>query len=146
MALNALTNSVTLTMRGAESYTIEINGEKTSTGASEVTLPLSQDINLIKVSADKACLGTYEETIVLENTPLIYPNPISDVVTVDVSTLTGTWVEIALYSELGSLIEHHTHQREESSVTLNTTSLASGMYILRLTNAFMDKSFKIVKP
>ena len=146
MALNALTNSVTLTMKGAESYTIEINGEETSTGASEVTLPLSQDINLIKVSADKACLGTYEETIVLENTPLIYPNPISDVVTVDLSTLTGTWVEIALYSELGSLIEHHTHQREESSVTLNTTSLASGMYILRLTNSFMDKSFKIVKP
>jgi len=144
--LNSSNNSLNLELNGSTNYTVEVNGKLFYTEKKQITIPLFEEVNFIKVSTDKLCQGIFEKTIFIENAFLIYPNPVGETVSIELNNLTEDWVEIALYSELGILLHLDTYQKQESTVTLNTTTLASGVYIIRLKNEFIDKSFKIVKP
>lgn len=144
--VNSITKSITLKMSGSKGYTVEINGKTTHTESNEINLPLYDEINNIKVVSDQLCQEKFEETIVLDNTFLVYPNPIEDYVTVDLRSLTSTSVEIAIFTESGVLLTSKNYEVKQLTVTLDTSSLSSGIYFLRLKNEIINKSYKLVKP
>ncbi|MBQ4915661.1 PQQ-dependent sugar dehydrogenase [Maribacter sp. MMG018] len=143
---NSSTNSVTLKMKGGTEYTIDINGKSTHyTDKEELNLLLHENVNNITVFSDQPCLGKFEETVILENSFLAYPNPVENNLTIDLKPLTSTWVEITIFTETGVLLSSKKYEVDQTPVTLDTSSFASGIYILRLKNEKMNESFKLVK-
>lgn len=142
---NSLTNSVALKMSGGKKYTVEVNGKSLVTESSEVNIPLYEEINTVKISSEQSCQGTFEETIILENAFLIYPNPVGESLNIDLKSLTSETVEIAIFTEAGQLITSDTYQVDHTIITLNTSSLVTGIYFIRLSNQEMNKSFKLIK-
>lgn len=142
---NSLTNSVTLKMNGAKEYIIEINGKSIQTENQLINLPLYDDVNDVRVSTNQSCQGKFEETVYLEKSFLIYPNPVNESLTIDLKSLTTDTVEIAIFTEAGLLIHSETYLVKHSKIELNTNAFSSGIYFLRVKNDKVNKSFKLIK-
>ena len=142
---NSVTNSISLKMSGGKKYTVEVNGKSLTTESSELSIPLYENINTVKVISEQLCQGTFEETIILENEFLIYPNPVEESLNIDLKSLTSETVEIAIFTESGLLITSDTYQVNQTIITLNTGNLATGIYFIRLKNQEINKSFKLIK-
>jgi glucose/arabinose dehydrogenase len=143
--LNAAGTSVTLTLSGTETFLITLNEQAVETDLSEITLELDQDINELTVRSNNNCQETYSETIILKDTFIVYPNPITNFVTIDVSNLTDEQVEISLYTASGKLVSNATHSTASNTITLGTSSLTSGYFFLHLSGASINKVFKLIK-
>ncbi|SEM22191.1 Por secretion system C-terminal sorting domain-containing protein [Maribacter orientalis] len=142
---NSLTNSVTLKMNGAKEYTIEINGKSMQTENQLISLPLYDEVNDVRVSTNQSCQGKFEETVILKNSLLIYPNPVNESLSIDLKSLTSDTVEIAIFTEAGLLIHSETYLVKSSKIEINTSALSSGIYFLRVMNDNVNKSFKLIK-
>jgi glucose/arabinose dehydrogenase len=142
---NSLTNSVTLKMNGAKEYTIEINGKSMQTENQLISLPLYDEVNEIRVSTNQSCQGKFEETVNLENSFLIYPNPVIESLSIDLKSLTSDTVEMAIFTEAGLLIHSETYLVKQSNIEINTSAFSSGIYFLRVKNDKINKSFKLIK-
>lgn len=142
---NALTNEANINMSGAEEYTVQVNGKSFQTKESQITLPLIENINNISISTGQLCQGKYEETIYLGNTPIIYPNPVGNILSIDLKSLTIDKLEIAIFTEAGVLLHSSNLKVEQSIIEINTSILSSGIYFLRLKNGSFNKSFKLLK-
>ena len=142
---DSLTNSVTLMMHGAKEYTVEINGKSMRTQSNELILQLYDEINNISVVSDQLCQGEFEETIILENAFLIYPNPVNESLSIDLKSITSEYVEIAIFTESGLLMQTNTYHVGQRIIEINTSGLTPGIYFLRLKNDKINKSFKLIK-
>ena len=142
---NSLTNSVTLKMNGAKEYTIEINGKSMEVKNQLISIPLYDEVNNVSVSTTQSCQGKFEETIILENSFLIYPNPVGESLTIDLKSLTSDTVEIAIFTEAGLLIHSETYLVKHYKIEINTSAFSSGIYFLRMKNNKVNKSFKLIK-
>ena len=142
---NSLTNSVTLKMNGAKEYIIEINGKSMLARNQLISIPLYDEVNNVSVSTNQLCQGKFEETVNLENSFLIYPNPVNESLSIDLKSLTSDTVEIAIFTEAGLLIHSKTYLVKQSIIELKTSALSSGIYFLRLKNDKVNKSFKFIK-
>ncbi len=134
-----------LRLQGAQTYFITLNGKNLETDEEEITLLLDRDVNELRVSSDSPCQGIYQETIVLKDSFIVYPNPIKDFVTIDVTQLTDDKVAVSLFSVTGELFIHEEHTTEGGSITLNTSSLPYGYFLLRLSGKSINKGFKLIK-
>ncbi|MEH6748192.1 MAG: PQQ-dependent sugar dehydrogenase [Maribacter arcticus] len=142
---DSLTNIVTLKMHGAKEYTVEINGKSMRTQSNELILQLYDEINNVSVVSDQLCQGEFEETIILENAFLIYPNPVNESLSIDLKSITSEYVEIAIFTESGLLMQTNTYQVGQRIIEINTSGLTTGIYFLRLKNDKINKSFKLIK-
>lgn len=145
LEFDALTNSVNLKMSGADKYTVQLNGKSFQTKREQINLQLSDETNTISISTDQICQGKYEETIFLGTTPVIFPNPVGNSVSIDLKTLTIDNIEIAIFTEGGVLVHSDSYKVEQSIIEINTSLLSSGIYFLRLKNDNFNKSFKLLK-
>ena len=132
-------------MNGAKEYTIEINGKSMQTENQLISLPLYDEVNDVRVSTNQSCQGKFEETVILENSFLIYPNPVNESLSIDLKSLTSDTVEIAIFTEAGLLIHSETYLVKSSKIEINTSTLSSGIYFLRVMNDNVNKSFKLIK-
>lgn len=139
------TNNISLNLSGADEYNIDINGKSFLTTKNLISLTLSEEINKISVSTNKPCQGQFEETVYLQQSPYIYPNPFSNKLSVDLKSLAIDNVEIAIFTEAGALVHSSTYKVEQSIIDINTTFFNSGIYILRLKNGNFSKSFKLLR-
>jgi glucose/arabinose dehydrogenase len=137
--------SITLNLRGAKKYFIALNEKQIETELEEITLDLDKTVNILEVTSDITCQGSYEETIVMKDAFIVYPNPINDFVSVDVSKLTNEQIEISLFSITGKLFLHESHNTEEGIITITTSNLDSGYFILRISGKSIEKAFKLIK-
>lgn len=62
----------------------------------------------------------------------VYPNPATDFVELDLTTIRGT-VEVALFNAMGVSVLHQTVEAD-AKVRLRLSSLATGLYIVRVTS------------
>jgi uncharacterized alpha/beta hydrolase family protein len=71
---------------------------------------------------------------------VFYPNPVKDILNLENITLSKATV----YSVLGQLIETKTFENETSN-TLDLSSLESGIYLIVLENDSLQKTIKVIK-
>mgnify|MGYP006158191263 CR=1 FL=1 len=69
-----------------------------------------------------------------------YPNPVKDILHLDNITLS----KASIYSVLGQLINTKTFENETSN-TLDLSSLESGIYLIVLENDSLQKTIKVIK-
>lgn len=145
---SALTNdgtSVILNLNGAPKYYINLNGTEIETELNNLTLELNKDFNTLKVRSENSCQRDYEETIVLKDVFIVYPNPITDFVTIDVRYLLDEEIQVSLYAASGKLLHTESYSTENDTITIDTAHLAPGYFFLHLESQRIDKGFKLIK-
>jgi hypothetical protein len=138
-------NKVSLNMYGSSSYQVTINGLTSQTSDSNIRLDLQPGENKIRVSTNKDCQGTYEETIFYSGEMMAYPNPIqnNNILNIYLGDLNNTTGTIEIYSVLGKLI--YTESTNSNQLRISTDSFTKGLYLVNVTSGTIQKSFKIIK-
>jgi photosystem II stability/assembly factor-like uncharacterized protein len=144
--VSSLKDEVTLELDGGKQYLIELNGEAHITSDNQITLPLTKVENILRVRSDKDCQGIYEETIVLTNKILVYPNPISSG---ELSVYLGSnefdRVEASLFTVDGSTVSSKTYRPDNGYLRMTMTGLAKGVYLLNIKTDNSLFNYKILK-
>lgn len=144
--VSSLNNEVTLDLQGGKVYTVEVNDKTYTTSESSITLPLDRVENIIKVRTEKACQGVHEETIVLSDELLIYPNPIRNgIVSAYLGELSSEEVTVTLFSVNGARVYSKKIRLQNKEVRLNVNELPESVYLMNIQTARALINYKIVK-
>ena len=136
--------SVLLTLQGADSYNIELNGQSIETELPEISLDLKIGVNTLKVSTDLSCQGTYEEVFFNSSKPVLFPNPATNFTKIFLGPVEGG-IAVEIFSEEGRLIRRENHSVLGSEIELDLTGLPSGIYYLRFDGKNSKGTSKVIK-
>jgi len=143
---NKSDNTVSYKLSGGESYSITHNGITEQTTASEYTVCLDKGVNTISITTGVACQGIFEQSYFSSDAVVTAPNPFNDTLAVYVG---GTELEanIELYSSDGRtvMVAQYALTATERTVYINTSSLISGSYIVKVNNASVNQSQIVIK-
>lgn len=139
--------SVRLSLSGSNHYTIGINGTTFSVkNTTSQEIPLQKGLNVITVSTPLDCQGTYENRIYNANFSTLYPNPVRDHLRVLVG---GKSVSVSAYilDVQGRRYFELTERLDQWSreLSINTSRLPAGNYILKLVTDQTQESLKFIK-
>ena len=132
-----------VSLSGAPSYFIDLNGILTQTTKSEVTLDLQKGINTLKVFTAIPCQGIFEEQILRYSEPIVFPNPVRDQVTVQLGS--NGPVSVTVFSADGRWIVTKRLQSQQGSVSLDLSGYSTGIYYLRYEGNGIKGTSKISK-
>lgn len=126
-------------------YNIEgLTGEAIPTSATNLTgvnkISYGEYFLIPRVAAD---LGTGLPQYLTENDLVVYPNPVSDQLTVSLRTDAFQVTNMAVYDINGKLV--HTQAVNDNQIEMSTSELASGNYFLRLSDGKNSVTTKFVK-
>ncbi|MDF3076837.1 MAG: type sorting protein [Sphingobacteriaceae bacterium] len=144
-AVNKSNNTISLNMEGGDAYNIELNGIFYTTKSSQITLPLSEGSNSLKVSTDKACQGVVEKIINLSGEVLLYPNPVEKILTLNLGNQSSRKANVEVRDLAGKLIFAKQYTNEYGVIEADLSTLNSGIYVLKLSLDNSDTIYKIVK-
>jgi surface protein len=143
---NKSDNTVSYKLSGGESYSITHNGITEQTTASEYTVCLDKGVNTVSITTGVACQGIFEQSYFSSDAVVTAPNPFNDNLAVYVG---GTELEanIELYSSDGRtvMVAQYALTATERTVYINTSSLISGSYIIKVNNASVNQSQIVIK-
>ena len=121
-----------------------ITGEPIPTSAVNLTgvnkISYGEYFLIPRVAAD---LGTGLPQYLTENDLVVYPNPVSDQLTVSLRTDAFQVTNMAVYDINGKLV--HTQAVNDNQIEMSTRELASGNYFLRLSDGKNSVTTKFVK-
>ncbi len=139
------TGIVNLTMLGAKSYIVSVNGKTTTVSSNNFSKVLPIGLNTISVTTDKDCQGIYQQEIFISEKAFIYPNPTFGVLHIFVG---GTEENIAmnLNNLSGATIKKsNLTVRETREVEVDLSSVPQGSYIITINSKTVSQSFKVIK-
>jgi DNA/RNA endonuclease YhcR with UshA esterase domain len=138
-------NIVNISLSGASSYQVNLNGKITITKSSQLTLPVQSGINNLSVSTDKNCQGVHSESFVIYDQILAYPNPFTDELSIALPDTilmdSTTKLSIKVFNLNGAIVYQSETNKSENILRLNLGHLAAGVYLLHIDNTI----YKIVK-
>jgi len=147
MKVKSAENIVQYSMTGGKQYYVSVNDITQIASDSTLTIPLQNGKNRISIWTDKLCQGKYEETIYFNDSGKIsiFPNPTDGLINieipnneekvmVEVSTLNGAIVLQQIIAVPANKL-----------VTINATSLATGLYTVRISGSTLHSTIKMVK-
>ncbi|MFM1878910.1 MAG: hypothetical protein RLZZ241_1776, partial [Bacteroidota bacterium] len=120
-------------LSGAAQYYIQLNGKSYSTAESSITLPLEDRVNELIVTTNLECQGRYQETIVINRTPLVFPNPVGDeFLHIQVDGYESESVVLQLYALNGTLVRAAIAQIWNGQTLLDMNGLNDAVYLLHI--------------
>lgn len=138
---------LTLELSGAEVYYIEVNDALYQTSDSTFELDLKEPVSTLKVRTNKACQGTFEQKIVLENQLLIFPNPLdTEILNVFLGTGNkGGKIQINIFNSVGQQVLSREYTNQGNSLEMNLSAYPSGLYFLNISGVGQLQTFKLIK-
>ncbi|MEJ2163034.1 MAG: thrombospondin type 3 repeat-containing protein [Robiginitalea sp.] len=144
--VSSLGKEITLDLSGGREYTIWLNGQRYTTTATQITLPLTEPVNQLEVRTDKDCQGVYTQKIELAEVPIALPNPIeSGDLQVFIPDSDGTEVRIRLFTLDGSSLLNKELKISNGQVRINMDAFAKGVYLLNINSEGKLYTYKILK-
>ncbi|NNF18692.1 MAG: T9SS type A sorting domain-containing protein, partial [Flavobacteriaceae bacterium] len=144
--ISNLDGKVTIDLRGGKRYIIELNGKVVTTTENQITLPLERVENNLKVSTEQPCQGSYQETIVLSENVIIYPNPVA---TGRLNVYLGKdrfqKAKVSLFTLNGVNVFSKELPLQNNEVDFNVDALPNGIYLLNVRTESKLLNYKIVK-
>ncbi|MFL9845107.1 carbohydrate-binding protein [Flavobacterium rhizosphaerae] len=137
---------VEVDLYGADEYFITLNNATYTTTQNTIVLPLKPGTNNLEVKTAKECQGTYRKSIVMDNTILLYPNPVnSDMLFAAVPEADGAKVYVEIFTIQGKRILAQEYSPQDRVVGINTSSIAQGVYIVKVVCGSSVFNSKIIK-
>ena len=138
--------TVEVDLNGGNLYTITLNNETFTTTRSTVSLSLNPGVNNLEIKADNECQGIYRKSITLNDTAVVYPNPVSGSNLVNVAMpLTKEKISIEVFSTLGNRVYVKEYNPQNGMPTVDMSQLQGGIYIMKITSGTYTSNVKIVK-
>ncbi len=140
--VNNTKNSVTYTLSGSNSYTIDFNGQQYITTDASIELSLKAGKNSIVIKGEKDCQGMFEENIFF-NKIVSYPNPFTKEVTIDLGLRDSATLKI--HNSLGVLVYNELFTSSNHKIDLDTSFLKEGIYFFTIETTDSMKRIKSIK-
>ncbi|MGB6150585.1 MAG: reprolysin-like metallopeptidase [Pricia sp.] len=137
-------NQVVLSMEGADTYTVTLNGNSIRTEKSEITLDLSTGKNTIKVVTDQPCQGVYEDQFNISLGATAYPNPFVHTTRLFLGAV-ETQLMIAIFTPDGQLVKEDTYAPNSNQVDLDFTGLPPSVYVIKFEGEHTKGTVKVIK-
>ncbi|MCO5948694.1 YCF48-related protein [Mucilaginibacter flavidus] len=142
--INADNKTLTLNLSGADSYFIELNGNKYQTNNTQLNLPLADGANKLKVYSDRLCQGVIEKYINL-NKITLFPDPFVDSFSINLGSSPETTVGVEIANALGRSLYKKQLVNNNGQISIDATGFDKGIYLLKLTLGQTSTVFKIAK-
>jgi|GEM_PF-2041358 len=143
--VNKTNNTVSLELAGADVYNITVNNKLYTVGGN-TTLPLDNGVNKIAISTDKLCQGIIEKLIDLADNIILYPNPVHDVLNVNLGNRTATNASISITGINGGRVLYSKEIANPYGILqVNIADFQLGVYLLRLKLDNKENVYKIIK-
>lgn len=97
----------------------------------------------IDFSGKAAPIGQIKGDEMLENPIIVSPNPVTDLLTIDLSQTKAS--KMTVYDLSGKLIDSYTPSTNESKVEMNFSNYTSGTYLLQMQTETGIQTEKIIK-
>jgi hypothetical protein len=144
-AVNNVVQSLNLTLEGASTYYVTLNGATTTTTASNITLNLRNGINDVTVATDKSCQGIYQKRFDVSTGILAYPNPFTSTFNVNLGSVEVPLATIELFKITGEKAYSKQLTNTSGTVQIEPVNLSPGIYMLRVKTGQTEKTLKVVK-
>lgn len=122
-----------LNLAGGTLYTIHLNNKTWQTTESINTIQLNSGINIIHVTDEKSCLGSYSDTILIIDNVVLYPNPAQNSVHINLGdfSVLDVLVTIEILNERGVLVKRQQFNTQDH-VNLDISNLPNGIYFAKI--------------
>ena len=143
---SANSKNITVSLDGGELYYVSLNNKVTITSESEIELELAQGVNNLSVKTNKDCQGVYNETIMFNSQPVVFPNPLKNN-TIQVSSVDfyETQVPVEIYDLTGKLLFSKTFHATTNQLKIDVSSIPKGIYLLKIASKENTFNYKIIK-
>lgn len=141
----ANSSSLNITLDGGEVYYITLNDETLMTDESAIELSLSAGTNTLSIKTNKECQGVYEKTIVIGSEPVLYPNPVQDMLFINIGLTNLTRIPVEIYDLTGKLIVSKTYSPTSNTLSIDVSNIESGFFVLKITTSEKTHNYKIIK-
>ena len=144
--VNKSINTVDLNLGGSTTYNITLNGKLYTTNNNRITLPLNKGSNNLSVTTDKPCQGSVDQVINGTDNQVLYPNPFSDVLFVNLGESALPNCTIKIYSLNNAQLKFSQNYDNQSGVIkISVANFSIGYYALHIITGSKDAVYKIVK-
>jgi len=134
----------TINLQGSTLYNVELNGVVTQTESSALTIELKPGANTLKVSTNLPCQGIFEESLFVLTTPIVYPNPVEENLSVYIHEELEN-VNVHLFDSNGRLVYQKLENLERATFNISFNTFPSGIYFLRISGINFKEEFKVLK-
>ena len=145
--INVDKSSLLLSLSGSDQYLVGVNGKTfVIKDTNQHELPLTKGLTIITVNTPLQCQGSYSKRIYINKISKLYPNPVRN----NLRVLVGgrsTMVNAYILDIQGKIYFETTGQLDEWSreLSIDTSSLPAGNYILKLVTDQTQESLKFIK-
>ena len=138
---------ILLGLSGSSSYTVELNGIAQTITEENITLSLEQGENVLRVTTEKECQGSFERVIQVGSDGFVYPNPVGDTdLTIYIGQNESRLVQLSIFDSSGSDIRVQNLETDANGyLRTNISGLSQGVYFLTVTTLKSIKHYKIIK-
>ena len=140
------TKKVKVSLAGGSSYYVRLNNETIITSESEIELELKPGANDLSIKTNIDCQGVYNETIMFNSQPVLFPNPIKNN-TIHINSVDFYKQEtpIEIYDLTGKLLFSKIYNSESNQLNIDVSKIQNGMYLLKIVTAEETFNYKIIK-
>lgn len=144
--VNKENNLVNVNLQGGTDYTLTLNGSVFYTSSNSISLPLVKGSNRLLVSTNQPCQGVVERFINDPGNRTPYPNPVENVLYVNLGENVVPVSEINIYSTInGSRVWSNKLSNSSGIVQLDLSSIVPGVYSMHLLQGKAISVFKVIK-
>lgn len=115
------TKRVVLSLTGAASYTVALNGATYTTTKGRLTLPLAKGVNKIAVSTDKPCQGIINKIITIADRAV----PLTNIVNVNTAEDNLAPVMDAIYRAENKTVYNRTYSKQSEVLQVDRANFSS---------------------
>tara|TARA_R110002049_G_scaffold235268_1_gene408533 strand:+ start:11648 stop:14932 length:3285 start_codon:yes stop_codon:yes gene_type:complete len=137
---------ITVSLAGGETYYVTLNNEVTITSESDIELELTQGVNNLSVKTNKDCQGVYNETILFNSKPMVFPNPIkNNTIHINAVDFYENEIPVEIYDLAGKLLFSKTYQATTNQLKIDVSDIPKGVYVLKVASKENTFNYKIIK-
>ncbi len=144
-AVNNNNASLNLHLSGGSSYQITINKMVYTTTQSDITLPLNDGENDVKITTASLCQGVFEKVINMPVGLLAYPNPFDKILNLSITHDTSKTALVEVRNIAGALVFSGRERVDNGVLSIDLSALKSGSYGVKVTLDHSEKYIKIIK-
>jgi hypothetical protein len=145
VAVNEREKLITLDLAGGTMYKVELNGIIHTTSKDQMTLPITEGDNTLRITTDNLCQGVVEKHIRISEGIQPFPNPFDRIVSLDLGEGRAQLAEVEVRDFLGKLVYAKRLSSTIGIPQLDLGDLIPGVYTLRLMLDQRETYYKIVK-
>ena len=144
-SVNQKGKTMKVNLSGSDLYYAEVNGVRRSYKLDNFTLQLRPGMNTVKISTPQNCQGGHIEQVFISEQVNHYPNPVQGKLNLVIpGEDKDTAIEI--YDRSGKLLKCEESLIPFSRiVTVSTSSLRTGIYVVKVNGQTVEQTFKMIK-